>query len=188
MYPSYNLQSALDDAHSMLHLDQIVRARATAINDAETYVRGVSEYCKAMSRHFAFVARNVEWVNEVSILKRKVPFENRQEYCVDIYHIPVIRGEIDIARSERLHRFIFDARNQKKATICFLDQLSFTNPRIITMDRQCVDKIRHYVNTRGDFWNDSIDNYNLRDVVNLACDTAMNSRDCDFIRFDVGAI
>jgi len=188
MYPSYNLQSALDDAHSMLHLDQIVRARATAINDAETYVRGVSEYCKAMSRHFAFVARNVEWVNEVSILKRKVPFENRQEYCVDIYHIPVIRGEIDIARSERLHRFIFDARNQKKATICFLDQLSFTNPRIITMDRQCVDKIRHYVNTRWVYWNDSIDNYNLRDVVNLACDTAMNSRDCDFLRFDVGAI
>ena len=189
MYPSYNLQSALDDAHSMLHLDQIVRARATAINDAETYVRGVSEYCKAMSRHFAFVARNVEWVNEVSILKRKVPFENRQEYCVDIYHIPVIRGEIDIARSERLHRFIFDARNQKKATICFLDQVSFYNPRYVTLSGKCVNKIRHYVNRESTYRRDTIGrmHYDFRDVMNLACDEAEASRQYNFT-FDVEAI
>lgn len=189
MYPSYNLQSALNDAHSMLHLDQIVRARATAINDAETYVRGVSEYCKAMSRHFAFVARNVEWVNEVYISNDYLYFEKRWEYRIGLRRVPVIRGVPDSGLATENHRFIYNARNPKKATICFLDQVSFYNPRYVTLSGKCVNKIRHYVNRESTYRRDTIGrmHYDFRDAMNLACDEAEASGQYNFT-FDVEAI
>jgi hypothetical protein len=54
MFIIHDIRHAELDAHTLLEPRSILKARENAINDAEEYVRGTEEYCKAMSRHLAY--------------------------------------------------------------------------------------------------------------------------------------
>lgn len=189
MFIIHDIRHAELDAHTLLEPRSILKARENAINDAEEYVRGTEEYCKAMSRHLAYVMRNVTWENEVYISNDYLYFEKRWEYRIGLRRVPVIRGVPDSGLATENHRFIYNARNPKKATICFLDQVSFYNPRYVTLSGKCVNKIRHYVNRESTYRRDTIGrmHYDFRDVMNLACDEAEASGQYNFT-FDVEAI
>ncbi len=185
MCPVYDHWRARDEERYLLTPHAIIEARERAVQSAREYVHGVDAYCKELASHLAYVQRNVEWDTGVTIHKRKVAFRNRNEYVVEVRDIPTIRGECEPIRARTKFRVAFSARSPKKASLCFLDRVSFAQPRYLEIDTMCTEKVRHYANTIKNYRADTIRDYPMVDVINLACDNATSPR-CNF--FDVEAI
>ncbi len=183
MFQEYNQYVAQRDEETLLTPAAIASMMLRASCDAEKYVDGAEAYCKELAAHLKFVEKNVDWAKCVSILKHNSSLtNNRHEYCIKVLDVPVIHGEGRRSSAKVQNVFTFDANNPKKATVCFLDQLSFIQPRFIEFDRNCTQNIKRYVNKIPLYWVDSIGNYRLLDVVNTMCDQASETSRHYFFR------
>jgi len=183
MFPKYDLDVARRDKERLLTSAATVSMMLRAICNAEEYVDGAEAYCKELAAHLKFVEKNVDWAKCVSIQKYLSSWMGkRHEYRIQILDVPVIHGEGRRSSAKVQNVFTFDANNPKKATVCFLDQLSFIQPRFIEFDRNCTQNIKRYVNKIPLYWVDSIGNYRLLDVVNAMCDQASEGNHHYFFR------